>query len=110
MGCKYVKEFTFGGSVAEGSKFVKGYYRGGKVAGEGGAPTKAVREKATGERYPSRKAMVKHEMAETPRMQREELVQKASVKAPAARRRMPVAPMSPLLAMKSGGMAKMRKC
>ncbi|QGH72191.1 MAG: hypothetical protein [Caudovirales sp. ctOwN3] len=42
-----------------------------------------VVEKATGEVYPSRKAMVKHEMMETPRMQKEEMMQKRMVKGPA---------------------------
>jgi len=42
-----------------------------------------VVEKATGERYPSREAMVKHEAMETPRMQKEEMVQKRVVKGPA---------------------------
>jgi hypothetical protein len=30
MGCKYVKEFEFGGST---NRYVKAYYRGGKVEG-----------------------------------------------------------------------------
>jgi hypothetical protein len=78
----------------------KGYSEGGMSKGyaKGGA----VVEKATGESYPSRKAMVKHEREETPRMQREELVEKASVRAP-ARRSVPVAPQTPLIALKKGG-------
>lgn len=64
----------------------------------------AVVEKATGERYPSREAMVKHEKMETPRMQREELTERTQVKMPSVRRKMvPVAPSAPLVAMKSGG-------
>lgn len=64
----------------------------------------AVVEKATGERYPSRQAMVKHEKMETPRMQREELTERAQVKMPAPRRKMvPVAPATPMLGMKKGG-------
>lgn len=55
-----------------------------------------VVEKATGERYPSRAAMEKHEMMETPRMKREELVQKRVVRGPAmAAGRDPRAPMLP---------------
>ena len=42
-----------------------------------------VMEKATGERYPSKSAMMKHEKTETPRMQREEMVQKRVVRGPA---------------------------
>ena len=68
------------------------YAKGGKVT-----------EKATGESYPSRKAMMKHEMAETPRTQREEVIQRASIKGVAPRRSVPVAPTSPLIAMKMGG-------
>jgi hypothetical protein len=55
-----------------------------------------VVEKATGERYPSREAMVKHEAMETPRMQKEEMVQKRVVRGPAmAAGRDPRAPMLP---------------
>lgn len=43
----------------------------------------SVMEKATGERYPSKSAMMKHEKMETPRMQREEMVQKRVVRGPA---------------------------
>lgn len=61
-----------------------------------------VTEKATGERYPSKSAMVKHEKTETPRMQREELVQKQVVRGPAmAAGRDPRIPM-----FKCGGKAK----
>ena len=56
-----------------------------------------ILEKATGERYPSRSAMVKHEMMETPRMQREELVQKARMT------RDPRIPLIATPAMKKGG-------
>ena len=42
-----------------------------------------VIEKATGERYASKSAMMKHEKMETPRMQREEMVQKRVVRGPA---------------------------
>jgi hypothetical protein len=65
----------------------------------------AVTEKATGERYPSRETMQMHEKMETPRMQREELTQRAQVKMPAVRRKMvPVAPAQPMIGgMKTGG-------
>jgi hypothetical protein len=59
-----VKDFNFSS---------KGYAKGGKVV-----------EKATGESYPSRKAMMKQESMETPRMQRKEVVQRETVKASAA--------------------------
>jgi len=94
MGCTYVKEFSFGGKVAAPAKYAKGG---------------AVVEKATGEKYPSRKVMVKREAEETPRMQREELVKRASMKMP-ARRSVPVAPASPMLAMKKGGSAAKVSC
>ena len=63
-----VKDFNFSsGGMA------KGYAKGGKVM-----------EKSTGESYPSRKAMQKQESMETPRMQRKEVIQRETVKAPAA--------------------------
>lgn len=89
MGCKYVKEFTFGGKVAAPAKYAKG----GSVAAK----------------TPSRKVMVKREAEETPRMQREEMVQRASMKMP-ARRTVPVAPASPMIAMKKGGSAAKARC
>lgn len=129
MGCKYVKEFDFGAAVKpKGAGFAKG----GKVDPEvreavhrhernmhpkepltpmkcGGKVTKGyakggkVKEKATGETYPSKKAMVKHEMMETPRMQREEMMQKRVVKGPAmAAGRDPRAALIP--PMKNGGL------
>jgi len=106
MGCTYVKEFSFGGKVtptAAVHKHEKALHpdkpmtkmaKGGKVM-----------EKATGETYPSRKAMMMHEKEETPRMQREEIMQKSSVRAP--RRSVPVAPMAPMIAMNKGGMHTM---
>jgi len=86
MGCTYVKEFSFGGKVAAPAKYAKG----GPVV-----------EKATGEKYPSRKAMVKHEAEETPRMRREEMVKRSSMK-------MPVATASPMVMKKGGSAAKVR--
>jgi hypothetical protein len=73
-----------------------------------------VKERATGEVYPSKRAMVKHEKMETPREQREELIQRTAVRAP-ARRSVPVAPRGPLIptpvALKAGGPArKPAKC
>ena len=62
----------------------------------------SVLEKATGERYASKSAMMKHEKMETPRMQREEMIQKRVVKGPAmAARRDPRIPM-----LKCGGSYK----
>tara|TARA_R110002126_G_scaffold217145_2_gene363064 strand:- start:45 stop:473 length:429 start_codon:yes stop_codon:yes gene_type:complete len=61
-----VKDFNF-----SSGGMTKGYAKGGKVM-----------EKATGESYPSRKAMVKHESMETPRMQRKEVIERETVKAP----------------------------
>lgn len=65
-----------------------------------------ILEKQTGERYPSKKAMIKHERSESPREQREEIIQKTEVKGkipPVARRSVPVAPQGPLIALKKGG-------
>jgi hypothetical protein len=63
-----VKDFNFSsGGMA------KGYAKGGKVM-----------EKSTGESYPSRRAMEKRESMETPRMQRKEVIQRETVKAPSA--------------------------
>jgi len=67
-----------------------------------------MKEAATGEMYPSRRAMMKHESMETPRMQREEVMQSRTVKAP-MRRQMPVAPTAPMIqpgGMKKGGFVK----
>lgn len=74
---KYVKDFDFSSSGKTvgycGGGMAKGYAKGGKVM-----------EKSTGESYPSRSAMEKHESMETPRMQRKEVIQRETVKAPAA--------------------------
>jgi hypothetical protein len=78
-------------ATADAAKREMGFKKGGKVV-----------EKATGEAYPSRKAMVKHEKTETPRMQREEIVQKQVVRGPAmAAGRDPRIPM-----LKCGGSYK----
>lgn len=96
---KYVKEFDFGPPKVH----VQGYCRGGavkKAAPAAYAKGGAVKENATGEAYPSRAAMVKHERTETPRMQREEIVQRAKVVAPPpARRGVPVAAREPMIPM-----------
>ena len=85
---EYMKEDK---ATSDAAKREMGFKKGGKVI-----------EKATGEAYPSRKAMVKHEKTETPRMQREELVQKQVVRGPAmAAGRDPRIPM-----FKCGGKAK----
>ena len=102
MGCTYVKEFSFGGKVTPATavrKHEKALHPGKPMTkmAKGGK----VMEKATGETYPSRKAMMKHEKEETPRMQREEIMQKSSMRAP--RRSVPVASSEPLIAMKKGG-------
>ena len=62
--------------------------KGGKVA-----------EKGTGEKYASKKEMMKHEKSESPREQRQEA---AKGKIP-VRKSVPVASQSPLIAMKNGG-------
>jgi hypothetical protein len=58
-----------------------------------------VVEKATGEKYASKKAMMKHEKSESPREQRQEMMKG---KIP-VRKSVPVASQSPLIAMKNGG-------
>ena len=65
-------------------------------------------EKTTGEKYPSRKEMIKHERSESPRERKEELLQKTEVRGAIpvrtpVRKSVPVASQSPLLALKSGG-------
>ena len=105
-----VKDFNFSSSgktvgLCSGGAAKPAYKKGG-----------AVTEKATGERYPSREAMVRHEATETPRMQKEELLQRSKTVAPvarvkavapvAARRSVPVSSGAPLIALKKGGSAK----
>lgn len=131
---KYVKEFDFGPQMT----YVKGYARGGyNMGGKACAPGYAkggVKEKATGESYSSRAAMMKHERTESPRMQREEVMKKTVAKDsapkgglgmlqnrgalgvkmnknPGERRGMPVAPNLPMIApaMKKGGQMKVGK-
>ena len=91
---KYVTEFEFpsdkGYTGSCTSEPVKAYAKGGACCHDGkmmkakGGP---IIEKATNERYPSKQAMIKHESLETPREQREELVQRQIVKAPQMRKR-----------------------
>lgn len=103
MPCTYVKEFSFGGSVKAPVCQLK---QGNKPRQQApsGKPTVKLKkggkvvEKATGEVYPSKSAMVKHESLETPLQQKEELIQKVAVK---GRRGVPVAPTSPLLALRA---------
>ena len=102
---KYVTEFEFPadkgytGSCAK--EPAKAYAKGGECC-HGGKMMKAkggpIVERATGEKYPSREAMVRHESLETPRMQREEVVKRQVVKAPQNRRR-----GEPMIAPKSRG-------
>jgi hypothetical protein len=120
----YVKDFDFsakpcnysyGGSAKAGqdvqmakSKAVEKSLVGQKMTkmASGGYYAKGgMKEPATGEKYPSRRAMMKHESMETPSMQKDEVMQSRMVKAP-MRRAMPVAPMAPMVqpgAMKKGG-------
>lgn len=95
-----------------------------KMASGGYYSKGGIKEAETGEIYPSRRAMMKHESMETPRMQRDEVMQSRTVKAPPAvmaaarqmppakapmRRQMPVAPNAPMIqagAMKKGGFVK----
>jgi hypothetical protein len=120
MACTYVKEFDFKKTAGDMSSAKQKYADGGPVSvavhkhekalHKGEPLTKLARGgKVPANSYPSREAMVKRESKETPRMQREELVQRSKVMAP-ARRSVPVAPTSPLVAMKNGGSAgKMSK-
>ena len=84
-------------ATSDAAKREMGFKKGGKVT-----------EKATGEVYPSKAAMVKHERTETPRMQKEEVVQKQVVRGPAmAAGRDPrmalIAAQQPAPMMKKGG-------
>lgn len=101
---KYVSEFEFpsdkGYTGSCNSQPSKNYSKGGS-SNCGGKVMKAkggVIERATGEKYPSREAMVRHESLETPRMQREEVVKRQVVKAPQNRKR-----GEPMIAPKSRG-------
>lgn len=91
-----------------------GYKEGGTVKkasstmckAKGGATTTMCKakggkvvEKGTGEKYASKKEMMKHEKSESPREQRQEMTKG---KIP-VRKSVPVASQSPLIAMKKGG-------
>lgn len=85
MGCTYVKDFDFKKSAGDMSAKKSGYAKGGYC--EGGTAKKTgyakgggVVENKTGEVYPSRKVMMKHEKMESPKERREELVQKIDTK------------------------------
>ena len=97
MGCTYVKEFSFGGKVTP----AVAVHKHEKALHPDKPMTKMAKGGKVMEKSMSRKAMMKHEKEETPRMQREEIMQKSSVRAP--RRAMPVASSEPLIAMKKGG-------
>ena len=98
-------------SVAPGHVMAK---KGGSAKACDKACNKAkggVMEKATGERYPSRKEMVKHERSESPRERKEELLQTTEVKGVIppkvpVRKSVPVASQSPLLAMRAAALKK----
>ena len=80
-----------------------GYKEGGTVKKATTTMCKAkggkVVEKGTGEKYASKKEMMKHEKSESPREQRQEMMKG---KIP-VRKSVPVASQSPLIAMKKGG-------
>jgi hypothetical protein len=68
----------------------------------------SITEAGTGETYPSRAAMVKHESLETPRMQKQEMIQKSTIKKPAVkltagRAASGKSAISPQMPMKKGG-------
>ena len=106
-----VKDFNFSSSgktvgLCNGSmtKMASGgyYAKGGKAIGG------PITEEMTGETYPSRSAMVKRESMETPRMQKQEMVQKSTVRAPAlklkaGRAAAGKAAIAPQMPMKKGG-------
>ena len=97
MGCTYVKEFSFGGKVTP----AVAVHKHEKALHPDKPMTKMAKGGKVMEKSMSRKAMMKHEKEETPRMQREEIMQKSSMRAP--RRAMPVAPSEPLIPMNKGG-------
>lgn len=102
-GPTYVKDFDFNAKPCNYSYGGKAKMASGGYYAKGG-----MKEPATGETYPSRRAMMKHESLETPRMQKDEVIQSRMVKAP-MRRQMPVASAAPMIqagAMKKGGFVK----
>jgi len=151
MGVKYVKEFDFGPAKT----YVKGYARGGSCYAEGGKadiaqdkamikaavhkhekgmhPGKPMTKLARGGKAmpPAVSAMARKEIMATPTMEKREMVERESVRAPAGglgmirdrarmgiegnknpgmRRGLPVAPREPMIpAYKAGGQAKVGK-
>lgn len=106
---QYVKEFTFakGGAVgaihddiAQDKAMIKAAVHKHEKAQHKGTPLTKL--KKGGSVKPSREAMIKREALETPTMRRDEVVQRST------RKGVPVAPMSPLLALKCGGSVKNR--
>lgn len=90
-----------GGGVAQGTKDATA------VAGSRGSIPGVGRTPVPTSKAPD--AMARAPMSKSMAPMRDPSMARASVKAP-ARRGVPVAPQSPLVAMKMGGMAKMRKC
>jgi hypothetical protein len=126
-GPMYVKDFDFsakpcnyshGGSAKAGQAVQMAKSNAVSKSLVGQKPTKmasggyyakgGMKEPATGEKYPSRSSMMKRESLETPRMQKDEVIQSRTVKAP-MRRQMPVASSAPMIqagGMKKGGFVK----
>jgi len=126
-GPMYVKDFDFsakpcnyshGGSAKAGQAVQMAKSNAVSKSLVGQKPTKmasggyyakgGMKEPATGEKYPSRSSMMKRESLETPRMQKDEVIQSRTVKAP-MRRQMPVASAAPMIqagGMKKGGFVK----
>lgn len=142
---KYVKEFDFSSAgktvgYCGGGMAKKGYAEGGKadIAQDKAMIKSAVHKHekamhkgepltklARGGKAPEVRSMAKREMMATPTMEKKEVVQRESVKAPASplgmlrdrsrlgiednknpgmgRRRMPVAPREPMIPLKAGG-------
>jgi hypothetical protein len=109
MGCTYVKDFDFGPPKVQ----VKGYARGGPVKKEPGcacggqvmkAKGGAVKDPATGIKYPSKAALAAHEAKETPAQQRYE--RRTGKEALPTRRSVPVAPKGPLIVIAMGKKGK----
>lgn len=142
---KYVKDFDFSSAgktvgYCGGGMAKKGYAEGGKadIAQDKAMIKSAVHKHekamhkgepltklARGGKAPEVRSMAKREMMATPTMEKKEVVQRESVKAPASplgmlrdrsrlgiednknpgmgRRRMPVAPREPMIPLKAGG-------
>ncbi len=103
MGCNYVKDFDFGPAKVQ----VKAYARGGPVKKESGcgcggpvmkAKGGAVKDPATGTKYPSKAALAAHQAKETPAQERYE--KRTGKEALPMRKSVPVAPTGPLFGKK----------